>query len=229
MTYVVPPGARLEVKFEADESRLHDMLHWLRLHRSRFSEVYPPRRVDSIYFDSPDYRAMADNFAGISARTKVRIRWYGVEREPSPGALELKRKRNGFGWKLRYDLTVPRRRHATNWKKFREAVDGQLPREARHWLAGHAVPTLMNSYLRRYYLSGDGKVRVTVDTEQMVWDQRIKPYMNLKYRANLPRRMILEFKFERRDRRTASEIVQGLPIRLSRHSKYLTGGQAGWL
>ena len=226
MSYIVPHWARMEVKFEADESRMHDILHWLRLNRCRFSEAYPMRRINNIYFDSPDYLAVADNFAGTSARTKVRLRWYGDEHDAVPGALELKRKRNGFGWKLRYDLNVPERQHGTRWRDFRAAIASQLSSEGKHWLAISSQPMLLNVYRRRYYLSGDRRVRVTIDTDQKIWDQRVKPCLNLHHPANLPRLMIVEVKFDRRDRHMASQVVQGMPIRVSRHSKYLAGANA---
>ena len=226
MSYVVPHGARMEVKFEADESRMHDILHWLRLHRCRFSEAYPMRGINNIYFDSPDYLAIADNFSGTSSRTKVRVRWYGDEHDAVAGALELKRKRNGFGWKLRYDLKVPERQHGTSWRDFRAAIASQLPSEGQHWLAISSQPTMLNVYRRRYYLSGDRRVRITIDTDQNVWDQRVKPSLNLHHPANLPRLMIVEVKFDRRDRHLASQVVQGMPIRVSRHSKYLTAANA---
>lgn len=226
MTYVVPTSARMEVKFEADESRLHEILHWLRLHPCNFSRAYPMRRVNNVYFDSPDYLAVADNLAGTSARTKVRLRWYGEGSDIVSGTLELKRKRNGFGWKLRYPLEVPSREHGTSWRGFQRAIAKQLPADGRHWMTITSQPTLINVYRRRYLLSADGKVRVTIDTDQKVWDQRVKPYLNLRTQANLLPRMIVEVKFDRRDRQIASLAVQGMPIRVSRHSKYLTGAAA---
>ncbi len=65
-----------------------------------------------------------------------------------------------------------------------------------------------------------------MDTRQAVWDQRFKPYPNFKHAANLPRVLVVEFKFDRKDRDQASEMLQGMPLRVSRHSKYMTGMRA---
>lgn len=229
MSYVVPSGARMEIKFEAEESRLREMLHWLRLHRGGFFEPYPERIVNNVYFDSPDYLAVSENLAGISARTKVRVRWYGNGSTGLPGVLELKRKRNGFGWKLRYDLEIPRCEHGVPWRWLRRELTQQLPAEGKHWLDVNPQPCLINSYRRRYFVSRDDGVRVTIDTDQKVWDQRFKPHVNLLHDAHLNSKMVVEVKFDRADHAAASELIQGLPIRVSRHSKYLNGAAASRL
>jgi hypothetical protein len=85
---------------------------------------------------------------------------------------------------------------------------------------------MRNRYFRDYFLSRDGMVRVTIDTQQAVWDQRFKPRPNLTRRANLPRSLVVEFKFDRENCDVASQLVQGMPIRVSRHSKYINAVRA---
>jgi hypothetical protein len=85
---------------------------------------------------------------------------------------------------------------------------------------------LLNRYLRKYFLSWDGKIRVTIDTDHTVFDQRFKSKPNFHMKANLPNTLIVEVKFARKDREYASQAIQGLPIRVSRHSKYITGVNA---
>lgn len=50
--------------------------------------------------------------------------------------------------------------------------------------------------------------------------------MLMGHKANMPKTLILEVKFDRSDRDLATRILQGIPIRVSRHSKYMTGMMA---
>jgi hypothetical protein len=70
---------------------------------------------------------------------------------------------------------------------------------------------------------------VTVDTDQAVWNQRQKSVQNYDQQAVMPDTLIVEVKFSREDRELASDINQTLPIRVSRHSKFMNGVRAASL
>ena len=57
---------RHEVKFAAYVIDYADLRHWLHMHPAGFRPAYPDRRVNNIYFDTWDYRAYAENLAGVS-------------------------------------------------------------------------------------------------------------------------------------------------------------------
>ena len=44
-----------------------------------FKVSYPDRYVNSVYYDSHDFRFYRENVQGISQRVKYRVRWYGKE------------------------------------------------------------------------------------------------------------------------------------------------------
>jgi len=226
VTYQVPENARLEIKFAAYEVELHKLLNWLRMHPASFTVPFPNRHVNNIYFDTHHQSAFAENLSGASSRTKVRYRWYGESIPPDVGALEVKCKRNYFGWKLRYPLEIAPYTEGASWRVIYALMQRQLPNAGKVWLQSNPMPVLINRYYRRYFLSSNGKVRATVDTGQAVWDQRFKPYPNFDHCANLPRTLVVEFKFTRNDRDYASSLLQGMPLRVSRHSKYINGVRA---
>ncbi len=85
---------------------------------------------------------------------------------------------------------------------------------------------LINRYRPRYFLSGDGRVRLTVDWDQRVYDERHCVTPNLRRLPNLPDTLVVELKFDRADRKLANRYAQGIPLRLSRNSKYVIGVQA---
>ena len=69
-------------------------------------------------------------------------------------------------------------------------------------------------------------MRLTVDWDQRVYDERHCATPNLTRLANLPDTLVVEIKFARADRAIANRYAQGIPIRLSRNSKYVIGVQA---
>lgn len=222
----VPETARLEIKFTANESEVDTLRQWLKLHWAGFYTPFPERWVNNVYFDTYEYLAYSENLSGASARTKVRYRWYGQHDHPQNGTLEIKCKRNYFGWKLRFKAeSVPASDHSS-WKDIQKNLVQQLDPEAKLWLESNPQPVMLNRYFREYYVSRDNKIRATIDTRQRVFDQRYKRHPNIKYAANLPKTLVLEVKFDRRDRDIAAHIVQGLPLRISRNSKYMIAVQS---
>lgn len=223
MLLTIPEDARLEIKFAAYEVHLHKVLNWIEQHPAAFKVPYSNRKVNNVYFDTLNYSAYEQNQSGMSARTKVRYRWYGDSLVPDAGTLEVKCKRNYFGWKLRLPCPDMKVDPADDWNKIRRNLLGQLPPEGRTWLDIYSDPILINRYSRRYFVSHDEKIRVTVDTNQAVWDQRFKPMPNFNRKANIPESLVIEVKFDRKDRDLASNIIQTIPVRVSRHSKYMNG------
>jgi len=225
--YDVPQDARLEIKFASYRSKLDRVLNWIRLHPAAFYAPHPDRWVNNVYFDTLNNAAYVQNLSGASSRVKVRYRWYGEAQQPGPGVLEVKCKRNFFGWKMRFpcpDLPEVAARH--DWRDIQHILHEQLPHDGRLWLQTYPAPTILNRYFRRYFVSHDNKVRITVDTDQAVWDQRYKSVPNYDQSSNLPDTLVVEVKFAREDRNLASDMIQTMPIRVSRHSKFMNGLRA---
>ena len=61
------------------------------------------RIVNSIYYDTNDFKSAQDNLAGISDRKKYRIRWYNYEEVVTP-KLEVKIKNGSVGTKKIFPL-----------------------------------------------------------------------------------------------------------------------------
>ncbi len=216
-------GAELrhEIKFAAYATEYERLRHWLRMHPSGFVKSYPDRQVNNVYFDSWDYCAFAENLAGISRRCKLRFRWYGNGSGPTPGALEVKQKRNQLGWKQRYaveqDLWAP----GTDWKDFRAAIRSQIPPHARLWFDQYPLPIMLNRYQRSYFTTADRRIRATIDTGQQAFDQRQGTRPNLRRPAVMQNTLVVEFKFAPGTRPAAADLLADMPFRLGRHSKYM--------
>ncbi|NOY61888.1 MAG: polyphosphate polymerase domain-containing protein [Gammaproteobacteria bacterium] len=243
----VPELARLEIKFAAYQVHLRRLEQWLQHHWAGFYIPYPDRQVNNVYFDTHNYAAFQENLSGGSARTKVRYRWYGQSIAPDAGVLEVKCKRNYFGWKLRYPVAKAPYKEGASWRWIHQSLIEQIAdtatvadseefgvpivsNDGSKWLHANPMPVMINRYQRKYFVSADDKIRATIDVNQEVWDQRYKPRPNFRYHSIPADNLVLEIKFDRKDRELASEVIQGLPVRVSRHSKYVNGVRAiqGW-
>jgi len=223
MIFKVPVDIRYEIKFVAHEFEYHRLLLWLRQHPSCFFNEYPDRQVNNIYFDSYNYRSYDDNISGSSSRIKVRYRWYGSSIQPAKGRLEIKCKRNQFSWKKIFNVNESFAGQQKSWREIKSHLTKRLPEEARQWLTAHPVPVLINRYHRKYFITRNEKVRVTLDSDLSIYDQTRSSNPNYFSKANLPRTFVLEVKFPRGLRNMASQIIRDIPIRVSRHSKYIVG------
>ena len=68
-----------------------------------FCKAFPPRLINSIYYDNLNNQIARDNLSGISKRCKLRIRYYG-EKDTANCFLEIKKKLNKFGFKKVIDI-----------------------------------------------------------------------------------------------------------------------------
>jgi len=217
---------RHEVKFAAYATEYAILRHWLHMHPAGFFSPYPDRQVNNVYFDTWDYRAYAENLAGVSERSKVRYRWYGDSAGPAVGSLEVKQKRNHFGWKLRYALSEAPYQPGDDWQAVREFIRRQIPVAGQFWLDQNPLPIMINRYRREYYESADRLIRATIDLDQRVCDQRSGALPNFDHPAIMQDTLVVEFKFAREDRPDAVRLLAKMPLRIGRHSKYMNAVRA---
>jgi SPX domain protein involved in polyphosphate accumulation len=216
---------RYELKFAALPTETTHIFQWLRAHSLAFRESYAPRRVSSVYFDSLEYSDYEHTIAGVSGRSKVRLRWYGVQTSEITSQLEVKNKRNFLSWKLTYPLAAPISLDES-WNRITETLRRTIAPEARPWVVERPQPVIMNSYTRRYFESRDGSMRATVDTDQQVYDQRYRSRPNLRQRTPVSPATILEIKAPPELAREVGAALASLSLRLTRNSKYCLAVQS---
>ncbi|MFT5168500.1 MAG: SPX domain protein involved in polyphosphate accumulation [Saprospiraceae bacterium] len=204
---------RYERKYRAENLSPEVVRQAVRLHPASFRKIFPDRQINNIYFDTANLVAYNENVDGIAERRKFRVRWYGKDictiQKPK---LEIKIKNNMLGAKETYP-----------------AIDFSLHdlKPLAQSITEHSqlklsfIPTLINSYQRSYYGTANGDFRITIDS-------------NLRYFSPLSSRMftryniyddatVLELKYEEDKDELAEEILQHIPFRYSKSSKYVTG------
>lgn len=207
-------SARYERKFLINGQYQHQLQLWLRQHPAGFSEHFPERQVNSLYFDQPDWEFYHNNVVGSPQRQKVRVRWYGAEHPPTQPQLEQKRKNGFLGSKHVYPLS-----------QFQISATGQVswqPHEqAPLLLTTH--PVLMNQYHRQYWQTRDKTVRATIDSQLQFWPVDRASH---QIQWNQPRAVsvtILELKYAPATDDSIHRIVRHLPLRMTKSSKYVIG------
>lgn len=214
---------RHERKLLAEGVSAREVEALVRLHPAHFHEANPPRRINSVYYDTPGMRAYRENLAGTGERTKVRLRWYGALLGPViDPSVEVKTKHAAVGGKRRFPGLPFEMRPGIEASELTASLDAgaRAPAEA-HLLAG-LRPVLLTTYARSYWLSRDGRCRLTVDAD--IAYLRIHPFGNdLRDRREDDRRVVVELKYALEDDESARWLVGELPIRLSRSSKYARG------
>jgi len=220
-----PPNLRYERKFVTDGFSPAEVLARIRRHPCAFREVYPPRVVNNIYLDSPSRRDYHDHINGVANRTKTRVRWYGPQFESAERpTLERKLKKGMVSGKTGHPLPkLSINGGCVRSLLTRNFETADFPPAIRLALQ-HMEPALFNRYRRHYFLSGDGRFRLTVDNDlQFAGVQpngRPTPFC-----GHAPAVVIIELKFGPELAESAGLLTNIFPFRLNRFSKYVAGIQ----
>lgn len=211
---------RHEIKFCCGDRDLGNVYDWLFRSPGFIRRQHPNRQVNNIYFDSFDLRDASDNLIGLAQREKLRLRWYGDDREPVDFHLERKIKKGMLGYKRsravrplslealsRSDLYL----HLVNSDENSACLDMRLRN-----------PVLRNSYLREYYVDRTGRIRVTIDRKQQFFSTDFSRDVFSGNRIDYPI-VVVEVKYDEEDAALARHTIRGFPLRPNRHSKYLAG------
>lgn len=218
----IEPDLRYEIKMVCARHRLSQARSWIRLHPAGFVVAHPPRQVNSLYLDTPHLRSLNDNLEGLSARQKLRLRWYGTSVEGIRPSLEIKEKCNLLGRKKQtllpceLDLALP-------WSETLKAIHANVASAWQVLMQTMNQPTLLNHYQREYYATLDGAIRVTLDYNQVAYDQRLTPRPNLRIRLPLADAVVIEIKTGAKHAGRLEEVAAWFPPSRSRNSKYAQG------
>ena len=214
---------RYEVKSVLPATELARVHSWLRAHSAGFRVAYPPRAVNSLYFDSPDRLCFRENLSGIARRRKLRLRWYGDSEDRIDAVLEMKCKEGLLGWKESVRIEQPLSLAGTRWSAFRHELRSRIPQRFRLLLDLAGAPVLLVRYHRAYLVSADGLVRVTVDVDVESVDQTRHAGARFGPRRMDEDLIVLEVKGREVDRPAVEHVLAGWPLRVSRNSKFARG------
>jgi len=209
---------RYERKYRIENQSLAFVEQMVRHHPRGFRTLFPDRQINNIYFDTPGMTCYKENVAGIAERKKYRVRWYGnlMETEGTDNQLEIKIKNNALGDKKRYSFPSFLMR---DWRQLGSVVAGELSHQVS------LIPTLLNSYQRSYYGLPTKKFRITID-RKLGYCPLIQENQQPEIR-HLDEAIIVEIKYDESLEMEADQVLQYIPFRATKNSKYVTGIETG--
>jgi hypothetical protein len=210
---------RYERKYPQEGYSAAEVTMMVRRHPALFIEAHPPRWVNSLYYDTPGLGGLADSINGLRDRVKMRVRWYGdLNRQIKSPVIEFKRKRGRLGSKDRYALEPLD--FTAGIAPLPEELNGDppLPEDVRAALRLLA-PASLTRYRRLYYLSADRRFRLTLDADLAFYRVRHVSRELLRMPGSF-RGTVIEVKYDASDDEAARPVLEALPFRWSRFSKY---------
>lgn len=218
--------ARYEIKFVSEQSNFYHFKNWLMLNPMGFSSQHPPRIINNIYFDNIECDSYWENLTGCSSRSKIRLRWYGEEKDVNEATLEIKSKRNRLGFKYSQKIKFSKPILNLNFQTIRNIIKEQLHGDAQLRFSLSDSPILGNRYYREYFVGQDNTIRVTVDKELNFFDQRDKVKPNFRFHSLVPEITILEVKTPATKIDLAEKMLARIELAPSKSSKYVIGVQS---
>lgn len=214
---------RHERKFVVPEGELPLLAAALKARVPGFKRAYEDRWVNSIYMEAPGLEHALDHLEGRPQRHKLRLRWYGAPRGLLRAPhLEVKLKQGLWGGKWRYPLPALRLDAGFSAKKLWSLLASlDLPRGLLNDLRRSTLFSFQR--YRRSYLAA-GPLRVTLDRSLRAGAGR--PGGAPPARLQRVGSAVLELKYPPGLEGSAAQVLQGLGLRLGRHSKYLAGAAA---
>ena len=166
---IEPAPLRLRHELKHSINHLDDLVLSARLRRLFDHDAHADSRgvyrVSSLYFDTPDDRALRQKIDGVDRREKFRLRYYGEE--PAFFRLEKKWKVNGLCGKrsARLGAGAARRLLAGDTDFLLESGDPLLIEFYSKLRGELLMPRTIVTYAREAFVYEPGNVRITIDRD----------------------------------------------------------------
>lgn len=183
---------------------------------------YPDRNVSSIYYDTLDFQLYKDSIEGVFKRKKIRLRFYNKVFDKIN--LEKKIKIGDLGFKIIETLDSNQSFKEFYFRKINSIKESQKKRVLiPENIENVYFPVTSVNYLRRYYISNDKKIRLTIDNK--ISYSRVVRNKNIFFAINnIPEKLsVIELKFEdnnKINKQLLNSFTSLFNINLIRNSKY---------
>lgn len=217
------PELRYERKYYISNVPTSEVLNAIKLNTAGFSEIYYERQINNIYFDTPGYESYYDNVDGSFDRLKARIRWYGSTfGSAKKPVLELKIKKGLMGYKKNFQLMDIHVDASITKEKLKKAMLSSIDDPAVAQYLSLMNPALLNVYTRKYFISSDQGIRLTMDTAMHYY--KINNMNNL-FLASVKddTGIVIELKYNIENEMNVNSVSAEFPFQMTKNSKYLQG------
>jgi hypothetical protein len=213
---------RYERKFLVGNSDMPMLEQTILSNPMYFRKLYAERQINNIYFDTADFICLVQNVDGQALRRKIRLRWYGdTFGHITKPVLEIKIKEALVGRKRRYKLQPFYLSKSFDKQTVSHCfANSDLPETVASSLRT-MPPTLLNSYIRRYYISANRQYRLTLDYNLKFYT--IAAGGKTAFRQRKSNDLIIEIKYDADYDDNVDQITNAFPFRLTKSSKYVQG------
>ena len=214
---------RNERKFRVYTISYSELLNIIHLNPFLFREIYYQRTINNIYLDSLELDSFFDNVDGYSKRMKVRVRWYGDDlTEVISPKLEFKIKYGHVGTKRVFPLKPFAFGKGFSKDQLTKSFDNSNLPDVISEAVRYLHLSVLNKYQRRYFISLDGRFRITLDKNMQYYLLRDSNNSFLTKRSE-DGVSVLELKYNISDDSDANKIVKQFNFRMTKNSKYVSG------
>lgn len=185
------------------------------LYSKNFSQKFPKRKINNIYFDNYDFTSLNENLDGLSIRKKYRIRWYGETFEKSKKIIEIKMKNEFLNKKKSYSIPNLQLKSLRDIFQFHSKLVSVLFNSKNlsfYRYLNSKRPTLFNRYERLYFENPINNTRITIDSKL----EYFSPVTKMKFKEKY---IVVEAKYNN------EKLFQNnfKNLFLTRYSKYVKG------
>lgn len=216
--------ARVETKYLLSAGQAEAMEEALRARGFRHSDFGSPR-VQSLYYDTPDYELIRWSLERPVYKEKLRLRAYGEPGTLTRSFTEIKKKYNGIVYKRRIELPLEEAMEGLRRGRMPEGA-GQVGRETE-WMTAryHLQPAAVIAYNRdAWFCPAEPGVRVTFDRDISFRDWQLNLNIPAENLPILPEdQRLMEIKTGAACPLWLARLLQANGIRRTHFSKY---GQA---
>ena len=178
-----------------------------------FRTQYPPRDVNSVYFDTYNYTSIRQNLDGVSNKKKIRIRWYGKKNKMINPMIEIKSKKGFETKKENIKIKELDNIELNNLDKIKNKLNKKLKSKK------NITPILSTHYEREYLISLNGKIRATVDYN--LKSIFLNNLSQIDITKNFKNICILELKYSTNLDKYVRKNLKDISLRLSKNSKFV--------
>jgi len=207
---------RYETKIVVKDASVSNLLNEIHLNPLMFRQLFVPRVVNNLYFDTLDLDFFHDHIYGYTKRVKVRLRWYGEFENINSAVLEIKKKDGTVGTKLSFPVSgkVSLDKNISLIEILKRT---DAPAQLQENLS-NLVPSLYNRYHRSYFISANEKVRLTLD--EHILHKAIYSAVWMEEPDDLK---IIEFKYNQNEFFDGERALKNFSYVQDKSSKYIRG------
>ncbi len=219
---------RKEIKFKVFLKDLGKLYTWI--YKSSFKKSYPTRSVNSLYYDTPNLDFAASNISGETRRIKIRARWYTKPEDDFFKSFHAKNQNFKFELKRKRNILSDKKILCEENFDTEDSISSRRTRLRdkirTHIIKDNSLAKLIIDdvvfvrYDREYFEHFLSKnLRLTIDKNLAC--SKIQSFLNLN-KSNISLNfVIVELKFNEKNSKNFNKIIENIPFRQIRSSKYL--------